>query len=107
MDTTTTVDSELLGAAFGAYFAFFGVFALVMLVLQILVCVRISKMGGSGVAYFFFGWIYIACSSKANEWKDFNKTIAVILGLFTGIGLPIYILAVLKPNAKPAETEKN
>jgi asparagine N-glycosylation enzyme membrane subunit Stt3 len=75
----------------------FSVFFIAYFLLHIIATIRISKMGGSGLGYFFFGWIYICCSSKADEWNGFNKTLAVIVGLLTAIGLPIYIIAVLKP----------
>jgi hypothetical protein len=87
-------------SSLGGIMAVFIIISIALTVLNIIAAVRVSKMGGSGVGYFFFGWIYIVCSSKVDRWQGFSKGIAIVLGLLTGIGLPIYILTTLKePNA--------
>lgn len=94
------------------YFEYFGyiLIALVaagILALPIAAAVRVSKNGGSGAGFFFFGWLYIACSAKANEWKSFSKTVAIILGLlFNGIVLSGYVIATLKNKKRSDQNEE-
>jgi hypothetical protein len=67
-----------------------------LLALHIVATVKVSKYGGSGVGYFFLGWIYIACSNVAYTWNSFEKLIAILVAIFTdGLGLDIYIIGVL------------
>ena len=74
----------------------YGGMAVAAVVLGVMAAVRIEKIGGSGVLFFFFGWIYIACSAKSKEWANFNRTLALLLGLFSYIGLPLYVLFTIK-----------
>jgi hypothetical protein len=75
-------------------------------IFHIIATIRISQYGGSGTGFFFFSWIYILFSSKANDWKDFNKATAVVLGILTlGLFLPVYILFTLN-NDKNKSTSR-
>jgi hypothetical protein len=81
------------GELFGKYFV---IYFIPVLVFRIVATVRISAHGGSGVGFFLFGWLYIACSAKAREWKFFDKTTAVILGICFNALLSFYVLAKLE-----------
>jgi hypothetical protein len=90
-------DTDFMATYLGGFMAFFLIFSLLLFILQIAAAFRVAKFGGSGVGYFFFSWLYILLSSKANDWKNFSKLVVVLLGLFTaGIFLPLYILFSLK-----------
>ena len=94
-DYSGEVDTDVI-AFLMAYMGFVAILGTVCFVLNIFAAVRISRAGGSGLGFFFFGWLYVACSERANHWNGFSKIIAVLLGLLTGIGLTIYVLVVLK-----------
>jgi hypothetical protein len=75
------------------FYLILAAFFLLLFILQVIGAVCISLNGGSGIGFFFFSWIYILFSTKANDWKGFDKTTAAILGIFTsGLLLPVYIL---------------
>lgn len=73
------------------------VVAVIVLIIYIAAAIRISRRGGSGLGFFFFGYFYILCSRTATEWRGFDKIHALLAMFFgLGIGLPIYILSMLR-----------
>jgi hypothetical protein len=71
--------------------------------LAVIAAWKVNDYYGSSVAFICFGWIYLCTSREARKWKNFNKTTAVLLGIFTLIGASIYIMLTLTDPASNDE----